>query len=744
MPLSARGNNCITVDNGSSGTGLASQHTSWYGQDIVNEFTVGIWAKGFQAPYWHYLFAWESASLRIKVNEQDLKFVVSQSNTVSSATGSVTITKTNWKSSLCGDKWHYYCCTFKYDQETPANSFQRLYIDGELAAEATGASIVGPPVAPASNRDFTIGGQWHTDGHAEWRTSHGSISEVTIWNKALSADEVAGFNAKRAGGTESGLLIYWPFTGTTADTANAASSGISATLGHSNESGGSWAIAQDDDFPLASIRCVASAEWVSENGYAPSAGATFRTWDDPAATVAAAFAAAVPGDTIQLMPGIHRISEQIDITKANITFTRGPGEGEAVIDAQGLCRHFRSKPDSSPAGVSGFVFDGLTFTNGYETSGGALFFDSKVGEIRNCVFRGNTAYSNSGGAIYSTKANGTVISNCVFAGNSALNTGGAVFTDQNSASDRCFLVDCVVTNNMAKKGGGIYAEKRIAIDGCLFSDNAATAGSSAKDNKGGNVRVGKNATIANTMFTGRCTTPNGGYGSCIALDYGITSVVVTNCTFSGLSSTWTYGLVRLDGNAGITFVDCVFTNNASVAPQLLFPASGASIVVRQCLFGTDAGNTAIISDRQATARFENCTILKASFDAKDNTSAQNVLVNCIIPNAEITSSGNFNNILTNCCVKAGAIPGGSQDYGVIAADPRFVDAANGDYRLSPSSPCREKGMSLGWMTAGSTDLAGEPRLVNLLGKAFADDALPDLGCYECQERGIQPTMIYMR
>ncbi len=34
-------------------------------------------------------------------------------------------------------------------------------------------------------------------------------------------------------------------------------------------------------------------------------------------------------------------------------------------------------------------------------------------------------------------------------------------------------------------------------------------------------------------------------------------------------------------------------------------------------------------------------------------------------------------------------------------------------------------------------------LVNLLGKVSAD-ALPDLGCYECQERGELPTLIYMR
>jgi len=41
---------------------------------------------------------------------------------------------------------------------------------------------------------------------------------------------------------------------------------------------------------------------------------------------------------------------------------------------------------------------------------------------------------------------------------------------------------------------------------------------------------------------------------------------------------------------------------------------------------------------------------------------------------------------------------------------------------------------LGWMTDGSTDLLGNPRVVDRDGKAFTAAALPDLGCYEIQER----------
>jgi hypothetical protein len=167
--------------------------------------------------------------------------------------------------------------------------------------------------------------------------------------------------------------------------------------------------------------------------------------------------------------------------------------------------------------------------------------------------------------------------------------------------------------------------------------------------------------------------------------------------------------------------------------------AGASFLSRQSLF--DASVPSIVANfRGGKSRFENCTILSPTFDYKANTSGQNVLVNCIVPNADITTSGNFVNIITNSLVKS--VTCGTQDSGVMTGTPKFVDAANGDYHLAYNSPCREKGLVLGWM-ADATDLGGNPRLVNLLGRAAAD-ALPDLGCYECQERGELPTIMSFR
>ena len=54
-------------------------------------------------------------------------------------------------------------------------------------------------------------------------------------------------------------------------------------------------------------------------------------------------------------------------------------------------------------------------------------------------------------------------------------------------------------------------------------------------------------------------------------------------------------------------------------------------------------------------------------------------------------------------------------------DPKFTDAANGDFTLEKKSPCRDAGALLSWMTPSSLDLAGNARV---FGNA------PDIGCYE--------------
>ena len=87
-----------------------------------------------------------------------------------------------------------------------------------------------------------------------------------------------------------------------------------------------------------------------------------------------------------------------------------------------------------------------------------------------------------------------------------------------------------------------------------------------------------------------------------------------------------------------------------------------------------------------------------------------------------TTNGVANNWTTNaggqftyCCLTPN--PGGS---GNLTSDPVFVNAATGDYRLQPASPCVDAGTNQTWMTT-ATDLAGLPRVLGVR---------VDMGAYE--------------
>lgn len=80
----------------------------------------------------------------------------------------------------------------------------------------------------------------------------------------------------------------------------------------------------------------------------------------------------------------------------------------------------------------------------------------------------------------------------------------------------------------------------------------------------------------------------------------------------------------------------------------------------------------------------------------------------------------------NSCVFPAPKPGSGKpnpfksEYNCITADPQFTDAANGDFRLTRGSPCKNKGFLENWMD-DAFDLAGNPR-------KYGD--IPDIGCYE--------------
>ncbi len=81
------------------------------------------------------------------------------------------------------------------------------------------------------------------------------------------------------------------------------------------------------------------------------------------------------------------------------------------------------------------------------------------------------------------------------------------------------------------------------------------------------------------------------------------------------------------------------------------------------------------------------------------------------------------------------ISGGFAGEGNIDADPIFVDPGNGDFRLSPGSPCIDAGDNTAVPVDITTDLDGNPRFVDDPGTTDTGSGTPpivDMGAYEFQ------------
>ena len=644
--------------------------------------------------------------------------------------------------------WHFLVGTFNYDSGNAANSFQRLYVDGVLVSSLTdNITAFATP-----DKAFSLGSP-ATKMNEAWGTANyfGHFAELSVWNRALSASEVSTLYARRVGGNESGLVAYWPLTGTPGTVSDsfsydncAQTTGVPALKRSST--GARIDIVADDGFTKQYARFVASPEWCAAHSYVQSANATGRTWDDPLTNLVETAAAAKKFERILCSPGTHKIASSISPLVQNFYMgscdpnTGKPCPETAIIDAQELCRHFISS--SSVTGhQDNFTVENLTFVNGRESDGGSMYLRERSGVIGNCIFHDNAATSGAGGAYYVLRASGTV-SNCLFYGNSAYTSGGAVYTQQHQ--DYPYyqrFVDCVFTNNSINamsgqhQGGGVCGNLKIVLENCIFADNSASSGG---DVYGGHANVGVNSILKGCVFTESCQAR---YGTCLWIAKN--PVAVTNCVFRNLTCQGTsLSFINVSSSGtGSAFVDCVFTNNVNTKP--LFDQNSTGLRFRQCLISDNTSDQPVLQNLAGSAVFENCTIPQAIVTpATMDKATTNTFVNCIMPNATITSSGSYCNILSNCLVKT--VQNGPYDSGVITGNPKFKDAEHGDYTLEVNSPCRERGLALDWMISGSTDLLGNPRLVDIRGKAFSAAALPDLGCYEVQERKPSGFMLMVR
>ena len=339
--------------------------------------------------------------------------------------------------------------------------------------------------------------------------------------------------------------------------------------------------------------------------------------------------------------------------------------------------------------------------------GGGLYCNDASPTLTNCSFSGNTAYH--GGGIYCYSAS-PVLTNCTFSGNTADKYGSGIYCY--SASP--VLTNCSFSSNTATYGGGLYCEDGSpALTSCTFSSNTATYG-------GGLYCEDGSPALTSCTFSENTASYFGGGLYCHDV-----SPALTTCIFSGNTTPYRGGGLYCD-DASLALTSCSFSENTAFSGGGGLYCYYGSLALMNCSF---SGNMASNGGGGLHCYYVSPALTNCSFSG--NTSddaggglycddASPALANCILwgntagnLGGEIYTDPASSPTVTYTCVQ-----GGYTGEGNIAADPLFVDAANGDLRLQAASPCIDTGTADG---APSTDFLGVLR---------PQGAGYDMGAYE--------------
>lgn len=175
-------------------------------------------------------------------------------------------------------------------------------------------------------------------------------------------------------------------------------------------------------------------------------------------------------------------------------------------------------------------------------------------------------------------------------------------------------------------------------------------------------------------------------------------VAIVDCEFIGTFGTGVFDAVisaSMAAAAGISIVDCLFEIvNVKRCLFIQGPATGASIcgnilnisgTVTDCMFVTKGGiiNHNII--------YENGGVITGGIHVHSTSRAtaiyNNIIVGCT---TSINDGGGIISGGWNCLYNNGSDWSPLRE-GDIQSDPQFMDAANGDFRLKPTSPCLNTG-----------------------------------------------------
>ncbi len=319
--------------------------------------------------------------------------------------------------------------------------------------------------------------------------------------------------------------------------------------------------------------------------------------------------------------------------------------------------------------------------------------------IRRCRVTGNTTKLNGAGLYAEESA--LLVDSCTFSNNSTDINGGGVCL---ASCDGAEVLDCVLSGNVAgARGGGLvtYTTHAATVNGCVVYDNIAGS------DGGGLCLLENGFQVTGCVVHSNAATGDGG-GIWATSGYGTTRLS-DNQVF-GNSAGGNGGGVCLDNYVTTSDRNLVYGNEATGAGGGAFVDNNA-LMSGWIIAANQAATAGGLAIHSANPRFRNGIV---AFNG---------------PGGGIEGSGTPASAFAYCCIFGNTpadlsnLTGVIGSNGNISGDPRFANAADGDFRLK-SCNGRWNPLSGAWVYDNVTSpciSAGDPAL------AYASEPAPNGG-----------------